>query len=238
MQRRLVRKLDLEMALSTITPHPSPKAHWEQYTIPPQAAADLLYAAAYTHNDIVGKTIADLGCGTGSLAIGSVLLGALATVGVDIDRAAIKTATKNAEALNVKEQTQWIAADVETVRGPFDTVLQNPPFGVQKRRADRTFLRKALEIGKRIYSIHKRVEGDQRAPKKPRQRAPTMTPGSATAFLRNFIERRGGTIKAVYATSMVIPHMFNFHTKRKHRFPVDIYVIESGLQNRDRAKRT
>jgi putative methylase len=229
MQKRLVRKLDLEMALSMITPHPSPKAYWEQYTIPPRAAADFLYAAAYTHDDIIGKTIADLGCGTGTLAIGSVLLGARATVGVDIDRVAIKTAMQNAEALNVKEQTQWIAADVETVRGRFDTVLQNPPFGIQKRRADRRFLRKALEMGRRIYSIHKSVEGDRRFGKKPREHAPTMTPGAASAFLHSFIEKHGGTIKAVYATSMVIPHMFDFHTKRRHRFPVDIYVIESGL---------
>jgi putative methylase len=229
MQRRLVRKLDLEMALSTIRPHPSPKAYWEQYTIPPRAAADFLYAAAYTHDDIIGKTIADLGCGTGTLAIGSVLLGARATVGVDIDRVAIKTAMQNAEALNVQEQTQWIAADVETVRGRFDTVLQNPPFGIQKRRADRRFLRKALEIGKRIYSIHKSVEGNRRFAKKPREHAPTMKPGSASAFLHNFIERHGGSIKAVYTTSMAIPHMFDFHTKRRHRFPVDIYVIESAL---------
>lgn len=229
MHKRLVRKLDLEIALSAITPHPSPKAYWEQYTTTPKVAADLLYTAAYTHNDIIDKTVADLGCGTGRLALGSVLLGAQATVGVDIDRIAVKTAVKNAQALNVKEQTQWLAADVETLQGTFDTVLQNPPFGIQKRRADRKFLRKALEIGKHIYSIHKSVEGDSPFAKKSRGQEPSLTLGSASSFLRNFIERHGGVIKAVYTTSIVIPHMFDFHTKRKHRFPVDVYVIESAL---------
>ena len=226
MQNRLVRKRDLEIALSTIPPHPSPKAYWEQYTITPKAAADLLYTAAYTHDDIVGKTIADLGCGTGRLAIGSILLGASATVGVDIDKVAIKTAKENAEAFTMKEQTQWVAADIRAVQGTFDTVLQNPPFGVQKRRADRTFLRKALELGNRIYSIHKSASGNQRFARKPSKAAPALTPVDPSTFLRNFIERSGGTIQAVYSTWMEIPHMFNFHTKQKHRFPVDIYVIE------------
>jgi len=69
----LVRKLDLEKAISKIKPHPTPKAYLEQYTLPSETAAEILYIAAYTYNDIIDKTIADLGCGTGRLAIGSAL---------------------------------------------------------------------------------------------------------------------------------------------------------------------
>lgn len=147
MQKRLVRKLDLEIALSRIEPHPSPKAHLEQYTITPEVAAELLYIAAYANDDVIDKTIADLGCGTGRLAIGSILLGAEEAVGIDIDRTAVKAAHDNAEKMGVKEKTQWIIADVAALHGAFDTVLQNPPFGVQKRKADRRFLEKALEVG-------------------------------------------------------------------------------------------
>jgi predicted RNA methylase len=50
---------------------------------------------------------------------------------------------------------------------------------------------------------------------------------SASPFLEGIIEKQGRKIKAVYAMIMSIPYMFNFHTKRKHEFIVDLYVIES-----------
>jgi putative methylase len=226
MQKRLVRKLDLEIALSKIEPHPSPKAYLEQYTIPPEVAAELLYIATYTYDDIIDKTIADLGCGTGRLAIGSALLGAKEAIGVDIDKAATKTAAKNAEKLGVKERTRWITSDIVTIRGTFDTVLQNPPFGVQRRKADRKFLEKALEIGKHVYSLHKGRAKNYRSRENLRERSPRFSPVSPSPFLKRFIEKHGGKIKAVYSMPMTIPHMFKFHRKQKHQFPVFLYVIE------------
>ena len=83
MQRRLVRKQDLEKALFKVEPFPKPKIYLEQYAISPTAAAELLYLAAYTYDDIIGKKVVDLGCGTGRLAIGSILLGSEEAVVVD-----------------------------------------------------------------------------------------------------------------------------------------------------------
>lgn len=226
MQKRLVRKLDLEKAISKIEPHPTPKAHLEQYTIPSETAAEILYIAAYTYNDIIGKTIADLGCGTGRLAIGSALIGARETFGVDIDRVAIKAAHKNAEKMNVKERTHWILADVDAIQGSFDTVLQNPPFGVQRRGADRRFLEKSLTLGHRIYSLHKGGKSNRDFIKRLRRRGTRFIPVPPSPFLKRFIEKHGGRIKAVYAMLMTIPHMFDFHRKQKHEFIVDLYIIE------------
>jgi len=228
MQKRLVRKLDLEITLSKIEPHPSPKAYLEQYTIPPEVAAELLYIAAYTYDDIIDKTIADLGCGTGRLAISSALLGAKETIGVDIDKVATKTAAKNAEKLGVKEKTQWITSDITTIRGTFDTVLQNPPFGVQKRKADRKFLEKALELGNHVYSLHKGNTKNYKPRKNLREHSPRFSLVSPPSFLKKFIEKHGGKIKAVYSMPMTIPHMFKFHRKQKHQFLVFLYVIEKG----------
>jgi len=224
MQKRLLRKLDLEMLLSQVETHPSPKPSLEQYTIPIAVAATMLYIAAYTYDDITDKTVLDLGCGTGRLALGAAFLGARQVVGVDIDKGAITQAFENSVRTNLKENVQWVVADINAVHGNFDTVLQNPPFGVQRRKADRKFLEKALETGKVVYSLHKDPRKDKAFIKK--LKANKIAPVAPSPFLKEFIEKRDGKIKAVYAMVMTIPHMFSFHARRKHEFVTDLYVIE------------
>lgn len=209
MPERLVRKRSLEIALSQLKPHPSPKAYLEQYTIPPEVAAEMLYIAAYVHDDIIDKTVIDLGCGTGRLAIGAVLLGANMAVGIDIDEVATRVALRNAEAAGVTDKTFWVAGDINAVRGRFDTVLQNPPFGVQRRSADRAFLLKALEIGDVIYSLHKSGRRNRE-------------------FIKRFIEQQGGKISGIFPLELSIFPIFKFHTKRKHVVRVDLYRMEGS----------
>jgi len=197
----------LEKAISKIEPHPTPKAYLEQYTIPPFTAAEVLYIATYIYDDVINKTVVDLGCGTGRLAIGAALLGARETFGVDVDKVAVDEARKNAKRMDVKRKTHWITADIDVVRGTFDTVLQNPPFGVQRRRADRKFIKKSLELGRTVYSLHKGGKSNRE-------------------FIKRFIERHGGKVKGMFPMKMDIPRLFEFHTKRKHTLQVDLYRIE------------
>ena len=75
-------------------------------------------------------------------------------MGIDIDKTAVKTAAENAAASGLEADVEWVVGDIEAIAGRFDTVLQNPPFGVQKRSADRRFLEKALEVGDAVYSLH------------------------------------------------------------------------------------
>jgi putative methylase len=206
-QKRLVRKRDLERALSQIEAHPLPNAYLEQYTTPSIVAAETLYLAAYMHDDIIDKTVMELGCGTGRLAIGAALLGAREVFGVDVDRVAVRVAQKNAEKLGVKEKTHWIAADIDVVEGTFDAVLQNPPFGVQRKRADRRFITKSLELSSTIYSFHKGGESNRE-------------------FIKRFIEGHGGRVTNIFPLKMEIPRMFKFHTKKKKITNVDLYRIE------------
>ena len=205
MQRRLVRKRRIEILLSKVKSHPSPKAYLEQYTIPADVAAEILYLAAYVYDDIIDKRVADLGCGTGRLSIGAVLLGAKEVVGIDIDEVAIKIAVENAKRLGVEDRISWVIGDIEALHGSFDTVLQNPPFGVQRRRADRKFLAKAIELGGNIYSLHK--AGNEE-------------------FIRRFVEKQGGKVTVIIPHEIWVPYTFPFHKKRKHLVKVELYRIE------------
>jgi putative methylase len=225
MQKRLARKLDLEMLLSQAKAHPTPSPDLEQYTIPSDVAATMLYTAAYASDDVVGKKVLDLGCGTGRLALGAAFLGAKDVVGIDIDKTAVKAAVDNSIRTGLKERVQWVVADIDVIHGSFDTVLQNPPFGVQKRGADRKFLKRALELGKVVYSLHKSSQEDRTFVRKLKA-GRNAVPVSSSAFLEKFVEKSGGRIRAVYALVMTVPHMFSFHTERKHEFVVDLYVIE------------
>jgi len=206
-QKRLVRRLDLERVLLQVEPHTSPGAYLEQYTVPADVASEMLFIAAYINDDVIGKTVVDLGCGTGRLAIGAALLGAEKAVGVDIDRLAVRKAKENAEHLDLQSKLRWIAGDINVLRGRFDTALQNPPFGVQKRTADRRFLLKALELAPTIYSLHKTGENNR-------------------AFIKRFIEANGGKVTSIFQMRLDIPKMFKFHTKRVHQIIVDLYRIE------------
>jgi putative methylase len=168
----------------------------------------MLSLAAYTYDDIIAKTVVDLGCGTGRLALGAVFLGAKDIVGIDIDKVAVSIARKTAEKLSFKRKTNWVVGDIEVLHGKFDTVLQNPPFGVQKRKADRKFLTKALELAPKVYSLHKSGESNR-------------------AFIKRFIESHGGKVTSIFLMKLNIPKLFKFHTERIHEVEVDLYRIEA-----------
>jgi putative methylase len=225
-QKRLIRKLDLERFLATVAPQPNPQVHLEQYTIAEQIAANMLFIAAYANDDVVGKSVLDLGCGTGRLALGASFVGAQEVVGVDIDRSAIQTAYENKKKTGLSN-VQLVLGDISAVSGCFDTVLQNPPFGVQTREADRAFLVKALEVGSSVYSLHSHPQVDARLIKQLKTSQGYLQV-QASPFLERFIVQHGGSVKAVYAMVMTISKMFDFHTKLKHDFVIDMYVIKKN----------
>lgn len=83
-----------------------------------------------------------------------------------------------------------------------DTIIMNPPFGSQKKGADRFFLKKALEIGKVIYTIHNKGSYD---------------------FIQKFI--KPSKIIASYKSKFTIKKTFFFHKKSKKDIDVEIYKI-------------
>jgi len=174
-------------------------------------AADILLLAATVYRDIIGKVVIDLGTGTGRLAIGAAFLGARRTVGIDIDPAAIAVARENSEVANV--DVEWVVGHLDAIRGRYDTVVMNPPFGTKRRHIDKIFLRKAVRIASVVYSIHK----------------------SATReHILAHLERSGCRVDSIHEYTLDIPRMFEHHKKRMHSVKVDCYRIESKAFHRNR----
>ena len=70
--------------------------------------------------------VLDIGCGSGILAIASVLLGASSALGVDIDAQSVKTAKENAEINNITDKTDFIVGDLaDKVSGKYDIICAN-----------------------------------------------------------------------------------------------------------------
>ncbi len=199
-----MRKKHLTILLSQLSPHPKPKLHWEAYTLGAESAAEIAYIAGQVNDDIRGKRVIDLGCGTGILAISASLMGARSVVGVDIDRDAVKVAKENAEALNA--MVQFAICDIGSIVGNFGTTIMNPPFGSWRRGADVMFLDKAIEISETIYSLHKRGDSNRE-------------------FLRRKVSHLGGTVDRIYGLEITIPRTFDFHQRERYFVEVDLYRI-------------
>lgn len=200
-----MKQSELERLLQRIQPHPAPKAEMEQYATPAPIAADILYRAL-GHGDIAGKRILDLGCGTGTLAIGAMLLGAREAVGVEIDDGALAVAREAAKDLGV--EVDWHAGDVEACDCAADTAVMNPPFGSQRRHADRPFLEAALRNAPVVYSLHL---------------AETLP------FVREFVEELGANLDASWEYDLPIRWQFPWHEKRVER----VRVVCVRCQRRD-----
>jgi len=201
-----MKKKRLAIILSKLGGFESPSPELEQYRTPGSVAAELLWLA-YSHGDIEGKTIADLGAGTGVLSIGAFLLGAEKVYAVEKDKKAIEIARKNALPLGIGDEIVFVNADVSEFFEKVDTVVMNPPFGSQKPHADRPFLLKAFEISDVVYSIH-------------------LAKPEVRGFIETFVRDNGFKITHRITTPFEIPAQFHFHRKRLERILVDIYRFE------------
>lgn len=150
-------KKSFAVLLSKLRVFENPDANLEQYPTDSEIAAEILWHAALI-NDIQGKNIIDVGCGTGILGIGCLLLGAKKVVFADIDKNAIKIAKHNLEKIKNEYEIggfEFITNDINKIKGKYDVVVQNPPFGVKDIHADKKFLETAFNLAPVIYTLHK-----------------------------------------------------------------------------------
>ena len=197
-----MRLRQLEMALQGLAGLPRPRAALEQYQTPAPLAARLLHHALMK-GDIAGKTVCDLGAGTGILAIGAALLGAAGVTGVEIDPGAVRIARANASRLGA--EVRFITADVRDPSlpeqiGRTDTVIMNPPFGAQTAHADRPFIDLALQIAPVTYGIFN---------------------AGSRQFIQTYPESRAGIDEAIGGL-LPIRRIFAFHTRDVQEIEVEI----------------
>ncbi|PIN87325.1 DNA methylase [Candidatus Woesearchaeota archaeon CG10_big_fil_rev_8_21_14_0_10_44_13] len=198
-------KSRLAIELSKLKVFENPDVKTEQYPMDSEFGAEVLWDA-YFKGDIENKAVADLGCGTGILGIGALLLGAKLVYFVDSDEKAIAIAKENLSRFTIldKDKAVFIVKDVNDFKENVDTVIQNPPFGTKQKHADRDFLMKAFEISDSIYSFHK-------------------------ATSKNFIEKissdNGFRIANYYGFDFPLKASQLFHKKNIHRIKVGCWRL-------------
>jgi len=209
---RPVKMKNLELLLQKLEPPAKPRAELEQYHTPATVAARLLYTAL-GNGHLAGCTVLDPGCGTGILGIGAAVLGASAVAGFDSDIFVLEHARRNVKTLAGQMEIEPVFGlstvidfhRLATREGQrWDTVVMNPPFGAQVKGADRPFLVLALASGDAVYSIHRAGTED---------------------FVRRMAEGAGFAVTWEETTAFPVPHMFDFHEKKRENIGVTLFCM-------------
>lgn len=195
----------LAIILSKLKTFEKPKIKLEQYQTPSEIAATILWIA-YMNNDIKGKTIADFGCGNGIFGIGALLLGAKKVYFIDKDKEAIKLSQKNLRLLKGKFYAVFLNKNIDEFNNSIDVVIENPPFGVQKKHADRYFLENAIRVADTIYSLHKTESKN---------------------FIEAFANDNTFNVKRLLDFDFPIKATQKFHKKKLYKFKVGLFLLKS-----------
>lgn len=186
-----MKRTQLVQALTRVHDFNTPRRELEQYPTPPEVAAAMLLEA-HRRGQIKGRGVVDLGCGTGRLAIGAALLGAASVEGVEVDEVALSQARRAATSAGVADLCTFTLAEVSRWRGSGDTVVMNPPFGSQHRRADRPFMERALRAAPHLHSLHLAV---------------------SETYWRERLTRRGHQVSTVQSFLVQLPYTFPHQTR-------------------------
>ena len=206
---KIMSKSGLAIVLSGLKGFESPRIMEEQYPTDSEVAANVLWNA-YLLGDIQNKVIADLGCGTGILGIGALLLGAEGVFFIDSDKTAIEIAKNSL--LKLKSEgysfgkSKFMRQDILDVgKIKAEVVIQNPPFGTKKKHADIIFLEKALEIAPIVYSFHK---------------------SEGKGFLERFSAKKNIKITHIWSFKFPLKASFSFHRRKIHRIDVSCFRFQ------------
>ena len=192
-----MRPKHLAIRLSKLTAHPCKDVLLEQYATEGDLAAYWMLAVDQL-DGLEGKVVVDLGAGNGILGIGALLLGAAHVVFVETDEEALGVLRSNVASLedDLPRRANIIAAHVGLDDLPLndaDLFVMNPPWGVQRERADRPFLETAFTSGAQaVHLLHSDGAGHVEAVAKS----------------------HGWEAEAVLRTEFRLPAIYQHHAKR------------------------
>jgi putative methylase len=205
-----MNKIKLAILLSSLKTFNKSKLKEEQYATDSQTASDLLWHA-FLLGDVKKKTIADLGCGTGILGLGALILGAEKCYFMDSDSEALDIAKENLKFveekldIKLKDKAVFIHSDILKFSEKVDTVIENPPFGTKEEHIDRIFLEKAIDTASIIYSFHKT---------------------STLSYLSRFVKGKGAKITHFFRYQMPLKQTMFFHRAKIKRIDVTCLRIQ------------
>lgn len=203
----MVSRRTLARRLEPVADFSDPSLALEQYPTPAEIAAHLLHVAAL-QGDVSGRTVVDLGTGTGVLALAAASLDPDRVIGLEIDPDALATARRNERRVEPNTPVEWVAGDAS--RAPLccsdAVVVSNPPFGAQRGRehADRPFLERAAEIARVSYSIHN---------------------AGSRSFVESFAAERGGEVTHAFRVELDVERRFDFHEDERRTLEAEAYRI-------------
>nr|WP_225741301.1 METTL5 family protein [Halorussus halophilus] len=201
-------KAALERRLSEVSGFADPKVEYEQYPTPADLAAHLVHLAD-VQGDLAGKTVVDLGTGTGILALGAATRNPARVLGVERDPEALSLARENEARFAPEVGVEWLLADA--TRPPLClsdvTVLMNPPFGAQRGNvhADRAFLETVADIAAVSYSIHN--EGSRE-------------------FVEAFADDDDGEVTHAFRAELALAKQYDHQTSEREVIDAEVFRIE------------
>ena len=202
-----MKREELVRRIQSVPLPPHPVAPLEQVGTPAEAAADLL-TALDRHVGLRGRAVLDLGCGTGRLSVGAALLGADPVTGVDADAGLIPVARAAARSLGAK--VDFRVSDVGSWDRAVDVVVMNPPFGAQRRHADRPFWERAFSLARHSVGA--------------------FSSSASRTFIARVALDRGAHVVEVEPVPWDLPRTFPHHRAAKVRLAVDRWVIDTSTK--------
>ncbi|KAL2555204.1 S-adenosyl-L-methionine-dependent methyltransferase superfamily protein [Forsythia ovata] len=206
----------LESLIGSLDQFENPKIELEQYPTGPHIASRLLYTAENSFEDVENKTVADFGCGCGTLGLAAALLGAEHVIGLDIDTDSLEIASSNATDLDL--DMDFVHCDIRNLKWRdriVDTVVMNPPFGTRRKGVDMDFLFVALKVASQaVYSLHKTTTRDH----------------VKRTALREY---NAASAEVLCELRFDVPQLYKFHKKKEVDIAVDLWRF---VPQKDREK--